>query len=178
MPRPVKTCTESALDLLSRRAFSVHELTERLRRKKFPAADITHTLNRLSEMGYMDDVAFARQCIASRLNSGWGWLKIRQDLQLKGVAENDMMHALHSWETQEHTTLQDAAISRAANLLYSRLQRAAPVEQTTEGDSYEQRLAQQKEADKHSAFLARRGFSTDQIYKAWDSVKQQLEEDV
>lgn len=77
----------SALRLLAVRARSRRELQVRLLRRGYDRALIEQELDRLQELGYVDDAAFARAWVASRQSNaaprGTGML--RAELLRKGV---------------------------------------------------------------------------------------------
>ena len=80
------TPMERALSLLSYRQRSIKELEEKLLDRGFATDDIAPVIERLVELGFLDDRAFARDFAASRLsNKHWGSIKIARELKIKGV---------------------------------------------------------------------------------------------
>jgi regulatory protein len=83
-------CREAALKLLERTRRTRRELERRLKEKDFDAATIAATLDRLAEVGLVDDVEYARAWLAGR----WGrrpsgWRRLEQELRTKGVSQQD-----------------------------------------------------------------------------------------
>ena len=84
------SCREAALKLLERTHRTRRDLERRLKEKDFDAATIAATLDRLEEVGLVDDVEFARAWLAGR----WGrrpsgWRRLQQELRGKGVSQED-----------------------------------------------------------------------------------------
>ena len=65
--KPAKTCYQRAVDLLSRRAHFQAELRFKLRQRGFDDAQIDGALGRLSEEGYVDDLATAELWVEQQL---------------------------------------------------------------------------------------------------------------
>ncbi|MFH1458284.1 MAG: regulatory protein RecX [Candidatus Omnitrophota bacterium] len=84
-------CPEKARNyaflLLKFRLRSERELTQRLKQKSFKEPAIKETISFLKEKGFINDDAFARMWLASRLKRPLGLRRIRQELKAKGVDE-------------------------------------------------------------------------------------------
>ncbi len=77
---------ETALRLLSRRDHSRGELRKKMKQRGHPENAIHSVLEELQEKGYLDDALFARKFASDQLRfRGWGPLKIRNELQRKGI---------------------------------------------------------------------------------------------
>ncbi len=74
--------------LLKFRARSETEIYDSLKRKKFDEEIIKAACKSLKEKGFIDDDCFAQQWIVSRLRKPFGLRRIRQELILKGIADN------------------------------------------------------------------------------------------
>ncbi len=75
-----------ALDLLTARSRSSHELRAGLLRRRTPPDVADEVIGRLTEVGLVDDVAFAEALTTSRVtHSHRGRARIRQELREKGV---------------------------------------------------------------------------------------------
>jgi regulatory protein len=146
---------EAALSLLSVRARSRRELSDRLRRKGFERALIDATLEQLAEAGWVDDAAFARALVRDRLRlrpRGPG--RMAQELRHRGVSDRDAREAVEQVFDDEDVSVHGLALDLARGWL--RRQSAAvhasllSDEFTPERDRARRRLY---------AFLARRGFA-------------------
>jgi len=71
--------------LLKFRLRSRKEIYERLKRKKFSEGIIKETLDFLESKGFIDDNAFTKAWIASRLKRPLGLRRLRQELKIKGI---------------------------------------------------------------------------------------------
>lgn len=86
---------EACLRLLAVRARSRAELAQRLSAKGFASSVIEQSLDRLAEVGLVDDAEFARQWVRQRHSfSGKGRQALAQELRRKGVAPEEATAAL------------------------------------------------------------------------------------
>ncbi|MDZ7744643.1 MAG: RecX family transcriptional regulator [Candidatus Saccharibacteria bacterium] len=94
------------LDLLSRRPRSEWELRDYLKRKDNDQETIDIILNKLSNLGYVDDMDFARRWIESRrLLKSTSKRKLRQELQQKRINSSIIDEVLSEDETDEREVL-------------------------------------------------------------------------
>lgn len=75
---------QRALNYLSYRARSVEEVRNRLQRYGHAEPTVTGVIERLVELGYLDDNTFARELVRQRAYK-WGPRRITLELKLKGV---------------------------------------------------------------------------------------------
>lgn len=88
MPKPIRTIRVAAMDYLSRREHSTHELFQKLLAKEEYEADaISEALAHLTEQGLLSDERFTEAYINQRFKLGSGPLKIRPELRQKGVSD-------------------------------------------------------------------------------------------
>jgi len=128
--------------LLSYKARTTSELTQRLTRKGFSPDIVSSTLQRLAELKMVDDAGFARRFAEDRIAIGHkGKWRIRGELLKRGVAKEHIEDALATAPDET------AAAREVAEMYLSRNRRLEP-------DVLKRRLY---------AFLARRGFSPDTI---------------
>ncbi|HEV2105024.1 MAG TPA: regulatory protein RecX [Candidatus Eisenbacteria bacterium] len=142
---------EAALRLLERTRRTRADLARRLRDKGYAPATVTAVLDRLAEVGLVDDVEFARAYLAGR----WGrrpagWRRLQQELRVKGVAEADVAAARARIEAREGAVDELGTARKLAEQARPRYARLEP-------RAREQRLY---------ALLARRGFDADVIRRA------------
>jgi regulatory protein len=83
------------LDQLTGRARSRHELADKLRQRRVPDEVATRVLDRFTEVGLVDDAAFARQWVESR-QAGRGLARraLADELRRKGVDAEVVREAL------------------------------------------------------------------------------------
>jgi regulatory protein len=128
--------------LLSRKAYTTHQLKERLLKKKANPQVIEQIIAKLEEMRFVDDTRFAEQFISSRQRSK-GKLKIKQELFQKGLSEAIVNQTLEDLGDEQQ-------IASATQVLEKQLSKLQNVES-------------RKRYAKAYTFLARRGFSGDII---------------
>ena len=79
----------SAVWHLGRQPYTRYQLTQKLKRKQIPDDIIAETLDKLEELGWVDDVAYTEQFVHSkRTYEKLGVSAIRQKLLLKGVSRD------------------------------------------------------------------------------------------
>src|SRR6202034_1248138 len=116
--RPRKLAAEElfeyAVKCLGARAYSTGDLKSKLRMRAANPADADATIDRLKEIGYLDDQRFAEGYAAARVeNEGFGRMRVLNDLRARRVsgemAEQAVEHAIGERSEAE---LIDAFIER------------------------------------------------------------------
>lgn len=75
-----------AVQCLGRRAFASEELATRLRPRALRPADVTGAIERLKEIGYLNDHRFAENFAINRAeNDGFGRMRVLSDLRARRV---------------------------------------------------------------------------------------------
>lgn len=98
---PAAIAREICLRLLTDRARTRQELAQALARKGVPAEAAASVLDRFSEVGLIDDAAFAGQYVHSRHEyRGLGRRAIAVELRRKGVADDIAKEALAEVDTE------------------------------------------------------------------------------
>ena len=134
------------LRLLTVRARTRAELADKLARRGYPDELSTAVLDRLTEVGLVDDAVFAEQWVRSRhRNAGKGRRALVAELRTKGVEEAVIDAALAELDP-------DTERSRAEQLVTARLRR-----ERLDGD-------QLKTARRLVAMLSRRGYPPAMAY--------------
>ncbi len=145
-----------ALEYIAHRARTTGELRRRLGRAGFNEDIIETTVDRMSELGYLDDAVYARTFVSERFASkGHGPSRLQADLRRKGVDPDTIRQAI------DGQLQSDAVLSAAIEHARSRWHRR-PVDP-------DPRRRSKKVAD----FLARRGFGYDVIRHALDIVRKE-----
>ncbi|MEC9291396.1 MAG: regulatory protein RecX [Pseudomonadota bacterium] len=164
--KPKRTCTEAAIDILARRNVSESMMVEKLTAKKYDEKEIAATIARLYEMEYLDDEKYLKGRIEYRRNvSGWGWMRIAQELKQQGLPRELIEQASYDLEEEEQS--ED---DRAFELLERWMSRK------TDGTLPDEYAEKQKIKDKGLRFLIGRGFSFEYAKKAWERYEEQLSE--
>lgn len=80
--------------LLSRRDHSALELADRLLDKGFETTLVDEVIAQLRDRGYVDDARFAAHFVSARARRGQGPLRIRRELEERGIAGEQVAEAL------------------------------------------------------------------------------------
>ncbi|MGQ4597639.1 recombination regulator RecX [Nocardia sp. R6R-6] len=143
----VEQAKEVCLRLLAVRARSRAELAGRLAAKGYSPEVSERALDRLTDVGLVDDAAFAEQWVHSRHTfSGKGKQALAQELRRKGVAQSDAASALAGITTDDEE-------SRAAELVRRKM-RSLPRD-----------LDRDKAIRRLVGMLARRGYGQSTAYR-------------
>jgi regulatory protein len=144
---------EAALHLLAVRPRAAVELARRLRRKGYEADVTDEVIERLRELGMIDDAAFAGTLVRDRVRlRPSGARRLASELRAKGVDEEVAREAIRDTLQGEGTDERELALRAAEKW------RTRPGE---ERDGARRRL---------HGFLARRGFGGETIREVIDEV--------
>jgi regulatory protein len=142
----------TTLRSLEARSFARGDLARRLQRKGHPRAAVQAALDRASELGLLDDAAFARSYVETRSARGRGPARLMRDLLAMGVerALIDRAIASHWPEGSDRSAVPLALVHKRAAQLGS--------------------LPRQAKRRRLVAYLARRGFTGRDITEMVDRV--------
>ena len=87
MTQELNKAKNYAFLLLKFRPRSINEIETRLKEKGYTHQAVKETLDFLKEKKFLDDDYFAKGWIEWRLKKPFGFRRIRQELQLKGVGQ-------------------------------------------------------------------------------------------
>lgn len=94
----------TAMDLLARREHGRVELTRKLRQRGAPDELIDTALDRLTEEGLLSESRYLESVVSYRARSGYGPLRIREELGQRGLQRPDIELALREsgidWQAQ------------------------------------------------------------------------------
>lgn len=146
---------DTVLRALARRAHSRRELVDRLYRKEFPGRLIHETLDRLEEIGLVDDRAFAEAYVRDRLRlRPRGRRALRAELARKGVRA-DAEPAIEAVFEAEEVDDRALAVEVAGGWLRRQRERVL-----TDLDAGPRAEAGRKALRRFLGYMARRGFSS------------------
>jgi len=149
---------DRALNMLAFRARAAAELARALVRKGELKEHVDRAIDRLREQGLLDDARFAESFTRSKvLGAKQSRRRVQQDLARKGV-DRAVSDAAIETVFEEEGVDQSAVVEEAARKKLRSLVKAEPVVRR-------RRLY---------AFLARRGYDSDDIRRAMDAVGEQL----
>ncbi|AJE15935.1 MULTISPECIES: recombination regulator RecX [Stutzerimonas] len=86
----------AAMDLLARREHGRAELTRKLRQRGAPAELIEAALERLADEGLLSESRYIESFIRGRASSGYGPLRIREELTQRGLPRGEVEQALQA----------------------------------------------------------------------------------
>ena len=147
-----EAAANTAAAMLSRRPLSEKMLLRRLREKEFSEDSAQYAVERMRLLGALDDAAFAELIVRSYRAKGCGKLRIRQELEQRGIPREISQEALEEFEPDW-----DAMTA----LLHKKLR----------GD-----VSDRTQVDKACAALQRKGFSFSQIRQALAYYREELDE--
>ena len=132
-------CYALALKMLIRREHSQLELSKKLQLKGFDDFDIKHSINLLIEQNYQSDTRFSEAFILMRYNQGKGPVIISSELKKRGIESFDL--SIFDW------------FNLAKEVREKKFGKNLPSDYKTQA--------------KQKRFLKSRGFSFDEINKAF-----------
>ena len=98
----------TAMDLLARREHGRVELTRKLRQRGACPDMIDIALDRLTEEGLLSESRYLESYISYRAGSGYGPLRIREELNQRGLSRGDVEEAIResgfNWQEQLEDT--------------------------------------------------------------------------
>lgn len=143
-----------AMDMLSRRAMSTKELRDKLMEKGFDSSIADMAIAEFTELGYLDDAAFAAMYIEQALEGkGWGKRKIKYELLQKGVDGAVINGVLEQFDEPPH-------------------QRMAELLQVKYG---ELDLSDRRQQERAMRFLASKGYDFSDISTAFAVYRERQE---
>jgi regulatory protein len=103
---------DKALKLIARRDHFRAELVEKLRKKGFDADDIEGAMERLDELGLLDDEAFAERFVEFRsVDRGWGPHRLANELRRRGV-DSHLAERVARLDDELHSRALETAVRR------------------------------------------------------------------
>jgi len=163
--REYRMAFDRALRCLGQREHSLVELVTKLRGKGVNQATTSLAVDDLRGRGLQSDTRFAESFVRSRLGRGHGPVRIRQELSARGVDDEVADEAMDeavlasgddcSGDNSGDNSGGDKWTARAAAARSRKFGSEKPVDR----DDW----------NRQARFLARRGFSSDQIYRVLGS---------
>jgi regulatory protein len=146
-----KNAREYAFLLLQYRQRSQQEMRQRLKQKHFAPEIIADTIAFLKEKRFLDDAAFCRAWMSSRLKKPLGLGRITQELKIKGVEAKTIQECL----TEAREGYSEAeVVGELARAKFAKLKGIAP----------------EKARRRIYGYLLRRGFSPEIIIETLDKI--------
>lgn len=149
---------DASFTLLTYRSRSRKELAQRLQRKQFSETAITAALDRLQELGYLNDEQFARDWLNARKLQGKGPELIRSELKQKGIDPEIIADVISAY-ARDPENIED--VKRLVERKFKQMQDLPP----------------QDAARRITGFLARRGFPVDTVRRVLRDLRKDMSED-
>ncbi|MHA6494351.1 recombination regulator RecX [Pseudomonas borbori] len=115
----------AAMDLLARREHGRVELGRKLRKRGATQELIDAALDRLTEEGLLSEARYLESFVSYRARSGYGPLRIREELTQRGLARADIEQALRDSGIDWHEQLKDTWQRKYAGRLPSDMRERA-----------------------------------------------------
>ena len=118
---------QKSIGLLSRREHSSKELMQKLMQRGFLLAEIEPVLIFLTNKNYLSDIRAAESIFRNRVNRGYGWLYINNEMNQKGIS-TDIIDAIYQeqdidWYQQVLLTYQKKFTNNEINDLTEKAKR-------------------------------------------------------
>ncbi|MFQ5635768.1 MAG: regulatory protein RecX [Gammaproteobacteria bacterium] len=139
-----------AMDLLARREHSAAELRAKLVARRFDRDDVDRAVEQLIDEGLVSDVRFAEAFVAARIRKGQGPVRIRGELARRGLAPELIEAQLDRVDIDWYDMARSV-----------RSRKFGPEQPT-----------QIRERARQSRFLQQRGFTGEQIARAFENDRQ------
>ena len=138
--------------MLDKRDYSRAELLKKLTEKGVDEAEASEAVERLAELGFVDDARYAPIIVRHYAAKGYGAQRVRQELQRRGIPRELWDEAMREMPRQDDTV---------DRLLRSRLKSDAP---------------DRAELKRATDFLLRRGYGWDEVKSAIARYNSEIEE--
>lgn len=141
----------AAINLLSRREYSLHELFQKLEPRSKNESQVHQLLDKLVDAGYQSDQRFAESFLRSRINRGLGSMRIARELKDKGI-DTDLIEQTMSTDADWFQLAYESGLKKSQSL----------------------DLTDYKDKQKLFRYLAYRGFAMDQIQYALEQYQHSV----
>ncbi|MBO4909368.1 MAG: regulatory protein RecX [Lachnospiraceae bacterium] len=144
-------CIKRAMNLLQKKSFAEGELVRKLSDGGYPEEVVEKAVEYVRSFGYIDDVRYASDYIRYHSSQGRGKNRIRMDLKNKGISDESFEKA---WDENMELGLIPGTEEEIKKLLAKK---------------HFNPDMERSDKDKIAAFIMRRGFSAEDIFKAMRS---------
>lgn len=145
--QPKLSVKEAAVGYLSRRDHAEKELRQKLKNRGYSPEEVAEAIAYCQDYHWLDDARYAGMMLRNGIAKGWGSLRIRQEMKLKGVHDTIVRQTLEACEHDWYEQARDVARRKFGD---------APAETP-------------KEKARRFRFMQYRGYDFDQIQYALGS---------
>lgn len=104
---------DSALNVLAAKSITAKLLCDKLSQKGYDKAVISEVINELTDLGYIDDEAYANMYLEYCLEKLWGKNKIRFEMKKRGLSDELIENAINSVNaSNEISSMSDLILSK------------------------------------------------------------------
>ncbi len=143
--RDFQSAKKACCRLLKVRSRSEKELRDRLRLNGFDSATVDQTILELTNSGLVDDEAFARLWVESRIKKPLGVHRLVTELEIKGINKRIIAEVLSEYTSPQH---EEATIRQMLELKLKKLKG----------------LHKEKIRERLWGFFLRKGFSKEVVF--------------
>lgn len=118
MAKPLDTLDDvyhRALSLVAKREYNSHTLSVKLSQVGAPPAHIDEVIQQFLEKRWIDESRYCELFMRAQLNKGHGLMRIKQDAQQKGIAQDVLNKALGTLEIDWFQLAREAYNKRFLN---------------------------------------------------------------
>jgi len=112
---PRQSAKEAAVGYLSRRDHAEKELRQKLKTKGYSESDVIDAIAYCQDYNWLDDARYAAMMMRNGVAKGWGSLRIKQEMKMKGVHDAIVSQALEDGDIDWYEHARDVAQRKFGN---------------------------------------------------------------
>lgn len=102
---------QAMASLCAKREYCAYDIREKLFRRGLEQSEVQQILTRLEDEGYINEARYAKAFVHDKtLYDAWGFLKTKQALRAKGVAEHLIQEAIEAFPQQQYEDVLDRVV--------------------------------------------------------------------
>lgn len=118
-------CKEYALFLVSLKAQGTEQLRDKLLRKNYEKKEIAETINRLTELGYLNDALFAETYFENLLRfRNFGYYGVKKKLMLKKIDQKEISRLLKGFSVNKEAEIAQRVFKQSTRKTKEQLARS------------------------------------------------------
>lgn len=112
---PKQSAKEAAVGYLSRRDHSEKELGQKLKGRGYGDQEIAEAIAFCQDYNWLDDARYAAMMLRNGIAKGWGVMRIRQEMKMKGVHDAIVSQMMEEDETDWYEHAREVARRKFGN---------------------------------------------------------------
>ncbi|WP_299020614.1 recombination regulator RecX [uncultured Photobacterium sp.] len=112
---PKQSAKETAVGYLSRRDHAEKELCQKLKGRGYSEQDVAAAIAYCQDYNWLDDARYASMMVRNGVGKGWGALRIKQEMKMKGVHATVISQAMDEVEVDWFEHARDVAQRKFGN---------------------------------------------------------------